>query len=272
MFKHMIPIYTDKESYMWTGPSCHGFSRRRESTTSYIASAASVVHLHTETLNIWSHLLGAVWTFSSLVHFVTKNGSSTTSTDAVAIWVYLTATTLCFASSTLCHLFANHTHAGFWQLVDHIGIIGNIWSSSVSFTILSSKTLSNERWMFITLLSAAAAVSLHRLLCIRSHDQCARQTRITTHVALGLLAAVPALRAWLQRSRGHQVELLADFACLSLLNIVGGSIYASHLLDKMVGMDVGLPDLSHHVMHVLVIVGVSVYKQGVLSLYRQRTV
>jgi adiponectin receptor len=249
-----------------------GFSQRRETTASYVASAASVVYLHTETLNIWSHLLGTVWFVSGLFDFLATHGGPTTSTDAVAVWVYLTATTLCLAGSTLYHVFANHTNASSWQLADHLGITGSIWSSSISFTILSSSTPSNEKWMFVTLLSAAAATSLYRLLRIRSHDPCARQMRISTHVALGALAAIPALRAWLQRSQGEQVELLADFAWLSLVNSVGGSIYVSHVLDKTVGINIGLPDLSHYIMHVLVIVGASIYKQGILSLYCKRAV
>jgi adiponectin receptor len=272
MLKQIKSVTTGQEAYVWTESDCHGFSQRREITASYVASAASVMYFHTETLNIWSHLLGTVWFFSSLVHFVATHGGPTTSADAVAVWVYLTATTLCFANSTLYHLFANHTNAGLWQLADHIGIIGSIWSSSISFTILSSSTPSDERWIFVTLLSAAAATSLHRLLRIRSHNPCARQMRISIHIALGALAAIPALRVWLQRSQDQQVELLADFAWLFLLNGAGGSIYASHVLDKTVGMDIGMPDLSHHVMHVLVILGASIYKQGILSLYCKRAV
>lgn len=254
---------------MWTDPGCHSLGQRRRSTASYAASMASVKRLHTETLNIWSHLLGAVWFCSSAVRFAAASSGPTTP-DAVAVLAYLTATTLCFTSSTLYHVFANHKHAGLWQLIDHVGIVGSIWASSVSFAVLSFECRSGESWTFVTLVSAAAALCLHRLLRIHSHDACARRMRLSTHIALGALATLPALWAWLQRSQGQLVGLLEDFTWLLLANSVGGAIYASNMLDKAVGMDVGLPDLSHHVMHVLVIVGASVYKQGILSLYRQR--
>ncbi|KAF3037151.1 hypothetical protein E8E11_005042 [Didymella keratinophila] len=254
---------------VWTGRNWHGLGQRRRCTTSYAASIASIVCLHTETLNIWSHLLGAVWFCSSAVRFAAAGSGSRTS-DAVAVLIYLTATALCFASSTLYHTFADHAHAGVWQLIDHVGIIGNIWASSVSFTLLFFPCQRVERWLFVALVSSAAALCLRRLLRIHQHDVCARQMRLGTHIALGALAALPALRAWLQRSQDKPAALLKGFAWLFLANSAGGGIYASHLLDKAVGMDMGLPDVSHHVMHVLVVAGALVYAQGILSRYHER--
>ena len=227
------------------------------------------MYLHTETLNIWSHLLGAVWFGSSAVRFAAA-GSGPPTSDAVAVLIYLTATTLCFASLTLYHIFAGHAHAGVWQLIDHVGIVGNIWASSVSFTLLSFPCRSVEQWMLVALISSAAALCLCRLLRVHPRDVCARQMRLGTHIALGALAALPALRAWLQRSQDKPTALLEGFAWLFLANSAGGGIYASHLLDKAVGMDVGLPDMSHHVMHVLVVAGALVYEQGIISRYRER--
>jgi adiponectin receptor len=37
--------------------------------------------------------------------------------------LYLAATALCFASSTLYHVFADHFHACFWLRIDHVGIV-----------------------------------------------------------------------------------------------------------------------------------------------------
>jgi adiponectin receptor len=256
------------DTNMRTDRNCHGLGQRRPCTTSYAASIASVVYLHTETLNIWSHLLGAVWFCSSAVRFATA-GSGSPPSDAVAALLYLTATALCFASSTLYHTFADHAHADVWQLIDHVGIIGNIWASSVAFTLLSFPCQSVERWMFVALVSSAAALCLCRLLRIHPHDPCARQMRLCAHIALGALAALPALRTWLQRSQDKPTALLEKFAWLVLANSAGGGIYASHLLDKAVGMDWGLPDLSHHVMHVMVVAGALVYAQGISSRYHE---
>ena len=152
-------IEAHRNSSVWTDHGCHGLGQRRRCTTSYRASIASVVYLHTETLNIWSHLLGAVWFGSSAVRFAAA-GSGPPTSDAVAVLIYLTATTLCFASSTLYHIFAGHAHAGAWQLIDHVGIVGNIWASSVSFTLLSFPCRSVEQWMLVALISSAAALSL----------------------------------------------------------------------------------------------------------------
>lgn len=254
---------------MWTDRDSHGFNRQRLRTTSYMASIASITRLHFETLNIWSHLLGTVWFCSSLVCFAADTDSLTQ--DAAAVLLYLGGTSLCFASSTLYHIFADHAHASWWQLVDHLGIVGAIWASSISFALVSFDCRGGERWMFVVLVSSAAALCLRQLVRIHSHSLRARRMRLNTHIVLGALAILPALRAWHLRSEGHSAELLEEFGWLFLTNIVGGGIYASHLLDKAVGMDMGMPDASHHVMHVLTVAGAWVYERGVLSMYQTRT-
>jgi adiponectin receptor len=67
-------------------------------------------------------------------------------------------------------------------------------------------------------------------------------------------------------AQGQRIELLEEFWSLVIMNGFGGSIYATHLLDKAIGKDLRLPDISHHVMHVTAVAGAWTYQQELGSL------
>jgi hypothetical protein len=89
-------------------------------------------------------------------------------------------------------------------------------------------------------------------------------------MAFGAVAAMPGLRCWYLHAQGQRVELLEEFWSLVIMNGFGGSIYATHLLDKAICMDLGLLDISHHVMHVTAVAGAWMYQQGLLAIYETR--
>ncbi|KAJ4332566.1 hypothetical protein N0V95_009633 [Ascochyta clinopodiicola] len=255
---------------MRVGRDPHSLSRRRPYASSYRASVVSIASLHTETVNIWSHLLGAIWFGASIVRFAAVRKGPLTR-DAVGVSLYLTATALCFASSTLYHVFADHVHACIWLRIDHVGIVCATWAASVSFALASLDCRQGERWAYTALVTAAAALSLARLARVQEQHARCRRDRLSVHVAFGAVAAMPGLRCWYLHAQGQRVELLDEFWSLVIMNGFGSSIYATHLLDKAIGMDLGLPDISHHLMHVTAVAGAWTYQQGLLAVYEART-
>ncbi|KAF2871810.1 hypothetical protein BDV95DRAFT_570698 [Massariosphaeria phaeospora] len=85
------------------------------------------------------------------------------------------------------------------------------------------------------------------------------------YVILGSLAALPAFRCWYL---GGDFGLVTDFGIMVIINASGGDIYATHLLDKAIGMNFGVPDPSYLTMHVLAVVGALFYEQGLISVHR----
>jgi adiponectin receptor len=184
--------------------------------------------------------------------------------------VYLVATALCFACSTLYHLFADHVWESSWLRLDHFGIVCAIWASSISFILFSFDCRQGERRAYAACITLAAILSLVRLSGIRPYHLTSRRSRIGTHMLLGGLAVLPGLRHWHLHASDRHAGLLTNFWGLIITNSIGGGIYATHLLDKAMGMDLGLPDMSHHVMHVMVVAGAWIYERGLLSTYQTR--
>lgn len=241
-----------------------GLRHRRLCTASYTDSVLSIASLHTETVNIWSHLLGTAWFCASVARLTFAWPHSLTQ-DFVVILIYLAAVAYCFACSAMYHIFADHVHASSWLRIDHTGILCAIWASSISFTHFGFKGHETEQQIHMFFVTSATVACLVRLFTISHHDSNGRRARISIHVALGGLAALPGLHFWWINNLDLPSRLLIHFGVLVTMNSIGGGIYATHLLDKAVWIKLGMPDASHHVMHVMAVAGACIYERSLTS-------
>jgi adiponectin receptor len=248
--------------------SCSSLSRRRIYTTSYRDAVVSIARIHTETVNTWSHLLAALW-FTAYAARFASTVTSLSSPGAAAVLTYLVANAFCFACSTLYHIFADHETADVWLGLDHVGIVCAIWASSMSFAALCPGWPSSERQGSILLVTAAAMVCCMFLFTGWLCGSSGRSVRVSTHVVMGSVAAVPALRYWHLHTAGHDTGFLADFVAMTIVNGSGGAIYASNLLDKRMEKIVGVSGASHQAMHVLAVGGALLYTRGLMRAYSQ---
>jgi adiponectin receptor len=265
LFLHIPRLFLSFYSRNAQSNEVSSLVRRRCHTTSYREAISSIMYLHSESLNVWSHLLGTLWFCSSAIRF-TGTATSLWSTSAAAIIIFLIANIFCFACSTFYHLFADHAQAGVWLRLDHLGIVCAILASSIAFLALSLGCHNGEKYVYMGLVTAAAAVSSHRLSGNLQNSHSERPSRITTYIILGSVAAIPALRCWYL---DEGFRLLPDFGMMAIINTSGGAIYATHLLDQAIEMKLGLPDVSHLTMHVLAIVGAMVYEEGLMLAYQE---
>jgi adiponectin receptor len=242
---------------------------RKRSRSSYKESVISIASLHTETINIWSHLLGTIWFCISAVRFAVPSTGLLTQ-DTIVILMYVMATAICFACSTLYHVFADHVDAVLWQRIDHFGIACFIWASSASFIFFSFDCQQSEGRAYIVAITSAVLLCLARISKIEVHKPTGRWSCLSTHAALGGLATLPGLHCWYLRPLGQPSGLLTGFWRLTVMNSIGGGIYATRILDRTIERKIGMLDTSHYTMHAMVVVGAWVYEQGLMSVYQDK--
>lgn len=243
-------------------PTLRLLTGERSKTASYLECMISIGQLHSETVNIWTHLIGAVWfslsAFRQVVHIYRKLDRTNT-----VILAYDTAVATCFWGSTAYHVCASHSQAELWQAADHIGILVLIWVSSISFTAMHFRRAKDIQRAYIVIVSFAAVLSLQSLTALRFQSSC-RWNRIITHALFGGFAALPGLHSWSCCVLSPQTGLPKSFGVLVGLNAIGGAVYATRLLDRVFGVPLGLPDLSHHVMHITSMVGAWSFRTGLM--------
>lgn len=254
------------------GPFEHNLNwkRQRLISSSHLELIYSVASLHTETINIWTHILGTVIFTRSTIKFGTMC-TAPPSPEMSAILVYLIAATFCFFCSTLYHTFSDHVGACSWQYVDHLGIVIWIWATSNSFTVFSFRRKSSRQRLHMVIISVASALSMARLSSLKHGGSKNQFIRTVLHVTTGFLSTLPALDYWYTSFGKHQkFDTLRPFLSLVIVNSIGGGIYATRSLDGSVGKWLGLPDVSHNVMHVMAIVGAGIYRNGLISVHNER--
>lgn len=106
----------------------------RPASDSYQGSAASLGYLHNESINIWTHLLGAMaaaiaglWLCSAMKARYTM----ATVEDVLAFSCFFTGALTCLGMSATFHTISNHSEkvAKFGNQLDYIGIVALIWGS-----------------------------------------------------------------------------------------------------------------------------------------------
>lgn len=99
-------------------------------------------------------------------------------------------------------------------------------------------------------------------------SQVERKHRITVHAFFGGIATLPAVQHWWMYSGAiDDLELLKSFCTMVLINSFGGLIYATNILDGTLGKALNLPEVSHSVMHVFVVLAAWIYKQALVEQY-----
>lgn len=165
------------------------------------------------------------------------------------------------------HIFSVHQQAIIWEFVDHLGIVIFIWSSAISFTFFSFE--GEEAWQtrYLFLGNLAMVLALVLLFWIQLFHRKKRRARIILHGCFGSLALIPSVHCWcLSSVQGRNLTLLKAYWTLAFTNTIGGGIYATTLFDRPIGVLLGIPGVSHNLMHVAVAIGACTYECALLTM------
>lgn len=137
----------------------------RRASSSFRASLASLRYLHNETVNIYTHLLGAVlFVLTGLVlHKTLKPRYETASAgDALAFGAFFAGAASCLAMSATYHTLSNHSArlASWGNRLDYLGIVALIvgsFTASVYYGFYCHPALRSLYWTMVCLSSPFAS-------------------------------------------------------------------------------------------------------------------
>ena len=161
----------------WLQDNHYIHSGYRPPSNSYSKSAASLGYLHNESVNIWTHLVGAILAIiaaSTMYVSIRPRFEMATSEDVMAFSCFvscsreqtlkidvLTLTLMQFVGAIVClgmsatyHAISNHSQAvaKFGNRLDYMGIVFLIWGSfipSIFYGFSSEPTLVRLYWTMV---------------------------------------------------------------------------------------------------------------------------
>jgi adiponectin receptor len=217
----------------WQRDNHYITSGYRPQSNSYATSLASLGHLHNESVNIWTHLIGAVLAATAAIHLyltLQPRFHHATADDATVFSCFFGGAVACLGMSATFHALSNHSErvAKFGNRLDYIGIILLIWGSfvpSIYYGFAQHPRLVRLYWSMITTIGAGTLVVV---LYPKFRSPAWRPFRAFMFVMMGLSALFPVLhgvRLYGTRRMEEQMGLWW-LVTQGALYIAGAIIYA----------------------------------------------
>ncbi|KAH9894587.1 adiponectin receptor protein 1 [Xylariomycetidae sp. FL2044] len=250
----------------------------RRASFSYANSVWSILAIHNETANIWSHLLGALFFASMLYqHFqpgITSHDQLRSQDDALALSIYNLSVMVCFSLSTTFHTLSDHSKGmhKFGNELDHLGIVLVMWGTGVSgvhFTFSCQTYLRNLYFTFLTATALGCGIST---LQPRFRQPAFRTLRFLMYCFLSASLFAPIAHGVIVFGLGALERRmgLRSFLALALINFTGAAVYAARVPERWFPRTFNLLGQSHNWMHVLVLTGAWVRWAGLVQVVRGR--
>ncbi|KAF2766435.1 HlyIII-domain-containing protein [Teratosphaeria nubilosa] len=258
----------------WLQDNHYIHSGYRPQSNSYRKSAMSLGYLHNETINIYSHLLGAItaaitaaWMYTTIrprFHLADDK-------DVMVFSCFFLGAMACLGMSATYHTTSNHSEAvaKFGNRLDYIGIVFLIWGSfipSIYYGFSAEPALVNLYWTMISTIGAGT-LAVVMLPKFRSPEW--RPFRAFMFVAMGLSAVVPVVHG-LQKYGVQQMQQQIGLSWLvgqGVLYVSGAAIYAARVPERWQPGRYDIFGSSHQIFHVLVLLAAAVHLVGLLKAF-----
>ncbi|KAF2145170.1 uncharacterized protein K452DRAFT_222144 [Aplosporella prunicola CBS 121167] len=263
---HEIEAWQQDNHYIQSG--------YRPASNSYLKSAKSLTYLHNESVNVYSHLLGAIVAIvgSFLLYDVLEPRYETaTHEDVVMFGCFFAGATICLGMSATFHLFSNHSPLvqSFGNKLDYVGIVFLIWGSfipSVYYGLMEHPSSVRFYWIMITTNSIACGIAA---VSDKFRTPSFRPIRAAMFVGLGLSAVFPVMSGL----KLYGLHALNERIALSwlvvhgALYIIGAAIYAARVPERFSPGRFDIWGSSHQIFHVLVLCAAATHLVGLIKAF-----
>jgi adiponectin receptor len=242
----------------------------------------SIFTLHNETINIWTHLLGAVWFISNFLFHLSSENISSISSLQIPKWpilIFLSSAIICLLGSTIYHTFhpVSDSVAKFLNKIDYVGIAILISGSSVPPIYYGFHCLHSLRFLYLFIVLIFAILATYLALSDTFRGPKYRFFRVTVYILDGAFGVLPLSHLIFFGKMNHDQELGTNISTLLILGhavmgalyISGALLYAFRIPERFSNrFDIFFS--SHQIFHVAVIAAAYVHYQTVISHYNWR--
>ncbi|KAH9903952.1 mPR-like GPCR protein [Xylariomycetidae sp. FL2044] len=260
---------------LWRRDNEYIISGYQPTTNSFKDSVHGIWAMHNETINIHSHLQGAVLFSCLLIYFFRHLDSwcpGVETADTTVFSMYFFGVSVCLLLSSIYHTLMNHSPgvATLGNQLHYLGIIFFMWGACIPqiyYGFWDNPGLCKFYWTTSTLLClGSAAVTVNP----RFRTPAFRTRRTILYTSLGLTAIVYVLHGiivhgWEVQSQRMSLvwELLTAF-----LFILGGGLYALRIPEKWYPLRFDIFGASHQIFHLMVLLGGLAHTAGLVQACR----
>ncbi|KAG0280811.1 hypothetical protein BGZ95_008603 [Linnemannia exigua] len=264
------PICTWDELPAWMRDNPAILTGYRRQNFSYTKCAASLGFLHNESVNVWSHLLGAIACIivAPLAYFKIFLTLETIHwTDIVHFYIFMAGAIICLSMSALFHLFHCHSEpvSHHWNRCDYVGIVFLISGSFYPAIFYGFYCFRTFQIMYIAMISIFGGATVIAVTKPIFRTPQYRWIRSCLFLAMGLSAVFPIIHGLvlygIQLAR--KAIALDYMIIMGFFYVFGAILYGTRTPERFFPGKFDHFGSSHQIFHICVLFGVLTHFLGV---------
>ncbi|KAK1339667.1 hypothetical protein QTO34_018221 [Cnephaeus nilssonii] len=243
---------------------------------SFRACFRSIFRIHTETGNIWIHLLGFVlFLCLGILTMLRPNMYFMDPLqEKVVLGMFFLSTLLCLGFSWLFHTVYCHSEkvSQTFSKLDYSGIAILIMGSFVSWLYYSFYCSPQSRLIYLSIICVLGISAIIVAQWDRFGTPKHRQTRAGVFLGLGLSGVVPTMHFTISEGfvKATTVGQIGWFFLMAVMYITGAGLFAARIPERFCPGKFDIWFQSHQIFHVLVVAAAFVHFYGVSNLQEFR--
>lgn len=244
----------------WQQDNEYILSSYRQATGSFKRCFESLTYIHNETINIYSHVVGAaifliapVFAYEALY----LRYPLASPADIFVFSTFFYGVSICFVFSATYHIISNHSPKvqKMGNQLDYLGIVILMWGSTIPSIYYGFYCDPRLQKIYLANVSFLATLCVVATLHPRFRHPTLRPYRAAMYAGLGLSAVVfvihgVLLHGWTLQNRRMSLDWMG---LMAFFNLTGAVIYAARVPERLRPLKYDIYGSSHQVLHVAVI-------------------
>ncbi|XP_037947560.1 adiponectin receptor protein isoform X2 [Teleopsis dalmanni] len=227
---------------------------------SFSACFKSIFRLHTETGNIWTHLLGCVAFIAMASYFLTRPSLEIPLQEKVIFSTFFLGAIICLGFSFAFHTLSCHSIeiGRLFSKLDYCGIAFLIMGSFVPWLYYGFYCHYQPKVIYLSIVCVLGCLSIIVSLWDKFSEPRLRPLRAGVFMSFGLSGIIPAIHYSLMETQIKQSSL-GWLTLMGLLYILGAMLYALRVPERWFPGKFDIWFQSHQLFHILVIIAAFVH-------------
>lgn len=261
-----LPHWLQDNDYLHNG--------HRPPLPSFTECFKSIFRIHTETGNIWTHLLGCIAFIGAMVVFITRPSEELPLSDKLALGTFFMGAIVCLGLSFAFHTVYCHSEfvGKLFSKLDYCGIAILITGSFVPWLYYGFYCKVRPMIIYLTVVIILGIAAMIVSLWDKFSESRFRPLRAGVFATFGLSGVIPAIHysiaeGWLN---AIYTASLGWLILMGSLYILGAIIYAFRIPECLFPGKFDIWFQSHQIFHVLVIAAAFVHLHGITEMLTYR--
>uniref|UniRef100_A0A914DI65 Uncharacterized protein n=1 Tax=Acrobeloides nanus TaxID=290746 RepID=A0A914DI65_9BILA len=233
-------------------------SNHRPIVQNYAACFRSIFKLHSETGNIWTHLIGCLIFVAIAAYFWVNTEGHVSLHDKLVFLAFFASAILCLGLSTLFHTVCCHSAEVFvlFRKLDYLGIAVMIIGSMIPMVYYWFYCETIPKLVYISMIVVLGSVVIYVTLSPIFGQNNYRHLRAIVFASMSFTILIPATHYALTHGiyRLH-LDRFDLFLLMGFLYIFGAVVYTTRIPERFFPGKCDIWLHSHQLFHLLVVLG-----------------